>query len=264
MKIGELDVQPVYDGHAREPSTFLEAPGFDGDPWACHPDGLDDEGNIALTLGGFLIRVADRVILVDTGVGTIDNDDYHGGRFVESLSKLGVVPQDVTDVVFTHLHYDHVGWATQKGKIVFENATYRVHMADWDYFIEGPAALPGAVRKLAPIRDRLETFDRATTLAPGFDARPMPGHTPGTTVYVLSGAGQRALLLGDVAHSIVELTEDHWEAIYDADRDAGRAVRAAVVNEILDTTTLAAAGHFPELRFGRLISTDAKRQWVVV
>jgi glyoxylase-like metal-dependent hydrolase (beta-lactamase superfamily II) len=264
MRIGDLDVQAVLDGHGHEPAgTMLEAPTFAGDPWACHSDLLDRDGNIEMTLGGFLIRTGGRVMVVDTGVGTIDNDHYHGGQFLQSLRDIDVEPGDVTDVVFTHLHFDHVGWATQRGEVVFPNAVYRVHSADWSHFVDGPTALPGAVRKLAPLRERLEPFHGEITLAPGFDARPAPGHTPGTTMFVLSGPGERALLLGDVAHSIVELLEDHWEAVYDLDRAAGRAVRAAVAGELLDTEMQAAGGHFPRLQFGRLVTSGSARQWVV-
>ena len=264
MRIGDLDVQPIFDGQGREPADSMLDASVGGDAWACHTEFLDADGNIPLTLGGFLVRTGDRVILVDTGVGTIDNERYHGGRFLESLRERGAEPRDVTDVVYTHLHFDHVGWSTQRGEVVFPNAVHRVHTADWAHFVDGPDAVPAAVRKLTPLRERLELFDRDVTLAPGFDARPAPGHTPGTTIFVLSGPGQRALLLGDVAHSVVELLEDHWEAVYDLDRSAARAVRSAVAGELLDTEVLAAGGHFPRLQFGRLVSADSVRQWVVV
>ena len=85
----------------------------------------------------------------------------------------------VTDVIFTHLHFDHVGWATAKGEVVFRHATYRVHEADWAYFVDSPGALPGAVRKLSPVKPQLETFSSECTLpAPGVDATPAPGHAP--------------------------------------------------------------------------------------
>lgn len=98
-------------------------------------------GRLEFTLGGFLVRTGDRVILVDTGAGTIDNGQYRGGQLLDSLRACGVTPDDVTDVVFTHPHFDHVGWAAAKGEVVFRNATYRVHEADWAYFVERPAAL---------------------------------------------------------------------------------------------------------------------------
>ena len=164
-----------------------------------------------------------------------------------------MAPGDVTDVIFTHLHFDHVGWATSKGEVVFRNATYRVHEADWAYFVESPGAAPGAVRKLSPVKAQLETFATQCVLAPGLEARPAPGHTPGSTIYILSSGTHRALLLGDVAHCTVELTEPGWEFVFDVDRAAAKVVREQITAELLDSQDPAAGAHFPDPQFGRLV-----------
>jgi glyoxylase-like metal-dependent hydrolase (beta-lactamase superfamily II) len=261
MKIGALNVEPVYDGTGLEPAReSLTRPGV-SDAWSCHEHLLDDHGNLKLTVGGFLLRTEDRVILIDAGVGTINNGKYRGGEFLESLRGLGVEPANVTDVVFTHLHFDHVGWATKKGEVVFPRATYRVHIADWMHFVEAGDADPGAVRKLSPLVDHLETFANDTTIAPGLDTRHVPGHTPGSTIFIVSSEGQRALLLGDVAHSTVELTDPTWEAVFDLDRAAGKQVRARLIDEITDQSDVVAAAHFPGLRFGRLITAAGERRF---
>lgn len=259
MKVGAIEILPVLDGAGTEQSDeVLTRPGVP-DAWACHADQLDEDGTLHLDLGGFLVRTGDRVVLVDAGVGTIDNGKYAGGRFLDSLQGLGVAPVDVTDVVFTHLHFDHVGWATKKGEIVFPNATYRVHAADWAHFVDAPDADPGAVRKLTPLLDRLETFDADGALAPGLSARHTPGHTPGSTVYIVSDQDERALLLGDVVHSVVELHERDWQAVFDVDPVAASAVRNAIADEVADSTDLVVGAHFPGLRFGRVITASGNR-----
>lgn len=263
-RIGAIEVVPLLDGSAWfDPNDTFVLPGVD-DPWACHTDLLDDHGKLPLSMGGFLIRHAGRVAVVDTGVGTIRNDEFAGGGMLDELRRHGVAPEDVTDVLFTHLHFDHVGWATQQGRVVFRNATHRVHEADWEHFVTGPEADARARRKLEPLTDQLEPFATDGPLVPGIDARPMPGHTPGTTVFVVSSEGERALLLGDVVHTVVELLDDTWEAVFDVDRDAARAVRNAVAAELVETGDLAAPAHFPDLQFGRLVSGLHGREWVVV
>jgi glyoxylase-like metal-dependent hydrolase (beta-lactamase superfamily II) len=259
MRIGRIEILPVIDGAGHElASEVLRRPGVD-DPWSCHPGVLDTGGILHLDLGGFLIRTGDRTVLVDTGAGTIDNGKYAGGRFLDSLRAHGVTPGDVTDVVFTHLHFDHVGWATQKGRVVFPNATYRVHADDWAHFVESPDAQPGAVRKLSPLAAHLETFDGEVTLAPGLTARPAAGHTPGSTVFVVSSGDQRGLLLGDVVHSVVELAEPDWEAVFDLDPVAASAVRNTLADEVADSADIVVGGHFPGLRFGRVVTAFGNR-----
>jgi hypothetical protein len=60
-------------------------------------------------------------------------------------------------------------------------------------------------------------------------------------------------------HSVVELQEPDWEAVFDVDPKAARAVRAAVVDEVADTADLVVGGHFPGLRFGRVVTTTGGR-----
>lgn len=264
VRVGDVTILPVLDGHGREVAReVLTRPGVD-DPWACHADHLDADGVLTMPVGAFLVRSGDRTVLVDAGVGGIDNGRYAGGRLLESLAAHGVTPADVTDVVFTHLHFDHVGWATRTGAVVFPRATYRVHAADWAHFVEGPEAVPGAVRKLAPLEGRLETFVADGPLAPGLDARHSPGHTPGSTVVVVSSRGERALLLGDVVHSVVELCEPDWEAVFDLDPAAARATRNALADTAAGRGDLVTGPHFPGLRFGRVITTGGRRSFTFV
>lgn len=266
MRIGSIVVEPVLDGYGRARARdILKRPGTDGDPWACHQDLLEEDGQtLKMPLGGFLIRTGERVILVDTGLGRRDTGTFAGGDFLTSLAALGVGPADVTDVCLTHLHGDHIGWTTTGGEVVFRNAAYRVHQADWDHFVDAPGADEGLVRKLAPLRDRLETFTAEATLAPGLDARPAPGHTPGSTLFILSAEGRRVLLLGDIVHSVAELTEPDWEALYDVDPAAATAVRDRIADEAAVRGDLVAAPHFPGMRLGRLITVDGARRWSTV
>jgi glyoxylase-like metal-dependent hydrolase (beta-lactamase superfamily II) len=258
MKVGTLAVEPVYDGYGSETaSEMLRLPGV-ADPWANCGHFLDDGGNLPLTFGGFLIRTADRVVLADAGLGAIDNDTMHGGQFLESLRQLGVAPREVTDVVFTHLHFDHVGWATRKGEIIFKNATYRVHRADWDWFVARPEAAPGAVRKLSPLTERLEAFEGDTTLLPGLDACHVPGHTPGSMIYVLSSGKERVVLLGDVMHSPAEVTDPAWECTWDVDPAAAKRVRTKLMDRAADRPDVLAAAHFP---MGRVVTVDDRHEF---
>jgi glyoxylase-like metal-dependent hydrolase (beta-lactamase superfamily II) len=264
VKVGDIEILPVFDGTGREVATeVLTRPGVD-DPWACHPGCVAADGVLRLPLGGFLVRTGQRVVLVDTGVGGINNDKYTGGGFLDSLRAHGVAPEDVTDVLFTHLHFDHVGWASRRGAVVFPNATYRAHADDWAHFVTSPDAEAGAVRKLSPLEPQLELFTADGPLAPGVDARHTPGHTPGSTVYVISDREQRALLLGDVVHSVVELAEPDWRAVFDVDPVAASAVRNQLADEVADTPDLVVGAHFPELRFGRVIRAGGPRRFQAI
>ena len=259
MRVGAMTVEPVYDGYGDAPArAVLTVPG-QPDAWDKCRHYLHDAEHIRLIAGGHLLRAGERVVLIDVGVGVVDEDNgWHSGQFLESLRGLGVAPADVTDVVFTHLHGDHIGWATRDGEIVFPGATYRVHQADWAHFVDGPEADPDAARQLSPLTGRLETFDAETTLLPGLNARPVPGHTPGSTIYVVSSGSERLLLIGDVLHSPALVTDSGWEVVWDLDSTAAKRVRAELINATADGPDVIGAAHFP---FGQVITVDGEHQF---
>jgi glyoxylase-like metal-dependent hydrolase (beta-lactamase superfamily II) len=311
MKIGAIEIQPVIDGllvsqlwstkPIDDPAVLA---GSDQHPMF-RPDGM-----LESTLGGFLVRTGERIVLVDAGAGqpftdgytapVIDVDDpddpianvyrsrgssddairriaemFGGveldqGHLPESLAALGVHPDDVTDLVITHLHFDHIGWATADGAPYFPNATIRCATADLDYFLhradeEATTTLvfraPTAAQRLAPVLDRIETWDTDGTLMPGIDVRLAPGHTPGSTVVVVSNGTQRALLLGDIIHCPLELMDDDFNLLVDHDQELANRVREAYARELEGSDIPVAAAHFPGLRFGRLLPGEATRRW---
>jgi glyoxylase-like metal-dependent hydrolase (beta-lactamase superfamily II) len=262
QRVGDIRIHSVFDGYATEPARhLLSKPGTD-DPWAAHGDLLNANGELEMTMGAYLVSTGDRRVLVDAGLGMVNNDKYHGGAMLDSMAAVGCQPEDVTDVIFTHLHFDHVGWSTTKGTVVFPNATFRCHAADWDHFIEGPKADAAAVRKLSPIAPQLELFDTDRTIVPGIDSRLAAGHTPGSVILVVSDGDERAMLIGDIVHCTAELTENEWEMLFDVDRDMARRTREALARELEGSAIPVAAAHFPGLRFGRLLAGQGQRSFL--
>lgn len=267
MRVGDLEIRPVLDGVARmAPSEAyrmgrpnVSVRGGEESDWAPHRSLLSDDGMLELALGGFLVQVGDRMVLIDTGVGDLRRGPFEGGRLLEGLMAEGISPADVTDVILTHLHFDHVGWTTRHGEIVFPNATYRCDQRDWAHFV-GPD--PGATKKLAPLEDRLEPWDGSGALLPGIDTLAAPGHTPGSTIVVISSGAERALLLGDVVHCPVELIDDEWAGMGDVDPDLARRTRVALARELEGSDVPVAAAHFPGMEFGRLLAAEGTRRWV--
>jgi len=246
MKVGELRIDPVIDGLGRfEPTKAFR--GTTPEQWAPHRDLLDEDGRLGFAMGGFLIRGPGQTTLVDLGLGPKAFLGIEGGGFLEELAALGVGPSEVTDVIFTHLHFDHIGWATTvDGQPVFPSATYRCAPADWEHFmVEHPDQ---EADMLAPIRDRFALWDAPGPLLPGVDTLAAPGHTPGSTVVVLSSGSERAMLLGDVAH---------------CDPVLAARTRVALNRELEGSDIPVAAAHFPGLRFGRLLRGEGRRRWVV-
>jgi glyoxylase-like metal-dependent hydrolase (beta-lactamase superfamily II) len=270
VRVGDIDIVPVSDGTGALPPSMLFT-ASDSD-WAPHRRFLDSAGLLPLELGGFLVRGAgDHIALVDLGLGPL-GAALGLGRFRDALEALGVAPADITDVLLTHLHIDHIGWATVDGHPAFPNAVYRCSPADWAYFVDPGGAeatplgallgAPSEAEMLSPVAERIEPWDDGTVL-PGVDVRTAPGHTPGSTILVISSGTDRAVLLGDVVHCPVELLEPDWEAVSDVDPALARRTRQALAREYEGTDVPMVAAHFEGMRFGRLLAAQGRRQWVM-
>ena len=268
MQVGAVAIEGVSDGSLPVPPTALFNK-TDQD-WLQHSQFLDDDGMLPIEMGGFLVRSGERLVLVDTGIGPHAVPE-RTGSFMRNLAALGVRPSDITDVVLTHLHFDHLGWSTDGERRLFGEATYRCHEADWDFFMGAEpfddslaVSLMGGRNSsalLPPILDRLETWCDDGTILPGIDVRSAPGHTPGSTVIVVSSGTERAMLLGDVVHCPAELLSDDWEMIGDVDKQLAQRTREALARELEGSDIPAAATHFPGLKFGRLLTAEGRRQW---
>src|SRR5450631_3949360 len=170
MTVGDLEVIPIFDGVSSEdPTEFyrlshgeVDQKGFRRDDWAPYADLLSSAGLLDHAYGGYIVRTAEHVVLIDTGVGPGQIGPFgpskrviRGGALLESLGLLGIDPAEITDVVCTHLHPDHYGWAVESDGDVFPNSVFRCHALDWDHFVVQPgAALSGLSATLTTLADR--------------------------------------------------------------------------------------------------------------
>jgi glyoxylase-like metal-dependent hydrolase (beta-lactamase superfamily II) len=260
LEVGSMRIDPVFDGAGRFPPTRSYR-GTTDEQWAVHADLLDDDGLLGFSMGGFLVRSAERTVLVDVGLGPKTLLGITGGAFLADLARIGVEPTEITDVVFTHLHADHIGWASVDGRATFPAATYRCAEADWRHFMVDHRGDEAEI--LDPVAARFEMWSHGTTILPGIDTQDAPGHTPGSSIIVLSSGPDRALLLGDVVHCPVELLDDEWAGLADVDPALALRTRAALTRELEGSDTPVAAAHFPDLQFGRLLRGEGRRRWVV-
>lgn len=272
--VGQLRIDGVVDGEARfaPEQTFR---GTTPEMWAAHQSLLDEDGKLPFVMGGYLVRGGERTVLVDAGLGKGTLLGITCGAMLDNLRALGVAPEDITDVVFTHLHIDHVGWAVTDERATFPNATYRCSAADWDHFMEhtkdqhdhfGPSegVAVNTYEHLKSVQDRFEVHSGSGTLAPGVDVMSAPGHTPGSSVVVFSSGADRAMLLGDVVHCPVQLVDEDWAGVFDVDPELARRSRTALARELEGQDIPVAGAHFPGLKLGRLLTGgQGRRLWAV-
>jgi glyoxylase-like metal-dependent hydrolase (beta-lactamase superfamily II) len=193
----------------------------------------------------------------------------HHGKLAENLRAIGCSAADVTDVVLSHLHCDHMGWVTKDDLPFFPNADVWVHEADMAHFLgDNPPNETGTrvmfgvnstKERMTPALGRIRTWSKDCTIAPGVDVRHAPGHTPGSSIAIVSSQGERAMMLGDVIHCPLEMTDPEFGIMADLDKELAHRSKMAIIQEVEDGSVHVASTHFPGMRFGRLLKAEGKR-----
>jgi glyoxylase-like metal-dependent hydrolase (beta-lactamase superfamily II) len=260
MQVGGISVDAVSDG------AFVVHPTYFGAGIAedARPEVFGRGGFAWLPIGCFLVRTGERTVLVDAGLGP-DQDELPrgmrlvGGQLFVGLGALGVRAGDITDVVITHFHTDHVGWLFDlAAEPVFPNAKIWYGAADWDYFVNGPGDIRPHIRDgfLGNV-DRQHPLTHDTTVAPGIDVVLTPGHTPGHLCVSLASGNERLLLLGDAITCPIQLAEPTWHSYGDVDPTTAQQTRQSLWQQL--KTMRGVGAHFPDLTAGRV---SAGVEWV--
>ncbi len=209
---------------------------------------------ISLDISALLVRMPGRLVLIDTGLGPSDH-----GVLPKDLAMAGVSAAEVTDVLITHAHRDHVGALVDAdGRSAFPKA--RIHMSakEWAW-MRGQSES----RDLAPvIASQVRTFEPGAPILPGITPVALYGHTPGHVGYEIVSQGQRLEDIGDTAHStIVNLAQPDWIGGMDLDPAAGAATRHRELQRLALKRELVFAPHFPFPGVGRIQAKGSGYTW---
>lgn len=243
---------------------------------------------IVLPIQAFLLRTPRNLILIDACVG---NDktlptrpQWHqqrSGRFMAALSGAGAAVEDVTHVMCTHLHVDHVGWTTtlKDGRWVptFPNARVMATQADLDHaraMAEAhPDHNPGHIwrESIEPLLDD-NRFDIVTPdheLDPAIRLRPTPGHTPGHVAVEIAAPSGHApapvqnggAITGDLMHTPLQCALPDQSASVDWDPQMSAKTRQAFMEDMAEQQRLVMATHFPLPSIGHIDQADSGFIW---
>jgi len=174
----------------------------------------DDDNYCQLTMRCLLIDTGDRRILIDTGTGDKQLEylkyyDFKGViNFDYELGKLGYTCSDITDVIFTHLHFDHCGGATKYNadksevELVFPNATHWVGETQWTNFLN-PNVREGDsyfTENIIPVQQagKLKFVSENQFICPEVEVRLYNGHTVGQLVGYIHLDNKTFVYVGDV------------------------------------------------------------------
>jgi glyoxylase-like metal-dependent hydrolase (beta-lactamase superfamily II) len=265
--VGEYEIIVINDGFIGLPLSLLAANAREEDVLALmQAHGLGTEF-ATLPIGVVLIRTGDRLVLLDTGTGTSDFardlfGDYIGG-LMPTLELIGVSPEAITDVIFSHAHGDHLWGTSSDGLLAFPNAQHYLPQLEWeDLHRENlpEFAIPFiefAKNQLQPLIDndgQLAFYGDEDEIVPGIQAVATLGHSGGHHALVIESGGQQLLLPFDVlGHPILHLRHPEWFMRVDQIPDVAVATRQQLLARAADEKIPVLVHHFPFPGLGNVV-----------
>ena len=224
------------------------------------------------SVNAYLIELGSRLVLVDAGCGQTAGST--AGHLRASLRAAGYQPEQVTDVLLTHLHSDHFGGLLTGGQRTFPNATVHLSQTEADYdadLAQAPAGakpfVQAARATLAPYAagGKIKPFAGSATLFPGLRAMTAPGHTPGHSFYVLESQGQQLAFWGDLLHAVaVQLPQPSIGFLNDTSPPQTTASRQQAFPDAARQGYRVALAHGPFPGIGYVRAAGAGYEWVPV
>lgn len=276
LEIGELQIATVSGGGFRLDGGAMF--GVVPRPLWTKRSAPDEQNRIALATNCTLVQAHGLRVLIDTGYGTkltekereIFATESDGG-VVASLAAVGVRPEEIDVVVFSHLHFDHAGGGTVRGdsgRIVptFPNARYCVQRKEWETATSGLSewvtSYPPENFECLADTGQLELIDGDREIVPGVRVIRTGGHSPGHQLVVLESEGQLGVYLGDICPTWNHLRQ-MWCMAYDAHVSEVRRKKPEILGWLADSSAWLLSDHDPQRPWVK-IRRDGKREFVVV
>lgn len=278
FKLGKLDLFVISDGHILFENV---QPGFapeiekDVVSKALENEFLSTK-QVDLAINILVIKNGQKTILIDSGCG------YHFGKssgwLPENLTAAGIKPEDVTDVILSHAHPDHLGGLVKEdGKPVFPKADIHISGIEKDFWLSShpdfskskvKPELAEFVTKIAQetlqsLKSKLHFFKDGDTILDCSRIKLAPGHTPGHTVVNVFSDEEELFHVADLVHSApLVIAHPDWGFEGDSDFELAIVTRKKVLQELAEGRKMIFSSHLPWPGLGHVRKHEDGFDWV--
>lgn len=259
--VGAAQLDTLSDGTLTLPPEFI----LGGLPESARDivtqSGVSLDGPLTPECNLTLWRDGTNTVLFDVGAGP----DFmsSAGQLADAMDAIGLDPLDVTHVVFTHGHPDHLwGVLDDFDEPLFANATHMMGRSERDYWLnpntidtigsERQSFAAGALRRLEAIEGALEVFEAGAEILPGIASVATYGHTPGHMAFELRNGSDSVMVLGDcIGNHHVAFAKPDWSLGSDQDAPTAAATRVQLLDRLTAEQMQVVGFHLPGGGLGR-------------
>ncbi|MGA9040796.1 MAG: MBL fold metallo-hydrolase [Terriglobales bacterium] len=271
FKVGDIECVAVNDGTFSYPIGWL----FSNVPAEQVENSLRErklpETHVESPFTCLLVKTGKHKVLIDTGAEGLAPT---AGNLLKNLAAERISPEEITDVVLTHGHPDHIGGVLNGSGPAFPNARYLMSRTEWDFWND-PSVLHDsamgehmkqmlvgcAQKNLPPLKDRIELLDGEKEVVPGILAIPAPGHTPGHIALLIVSSGAQLLHMSDAVLNPLHMENPDWRNVFDLDPADAVSTRQRLLDRAAADKVSVLAYHFPFPGMGRVTSKGHAWAW---
>lgn len=274
--IGSLELFVVSDGEFDlDPIQPLFAPDVDPDKITAF---LEDHSHVSHKLifegNVLLVKNSEHTVLIDSGSGKTSGSSV--GKLVKHLSAAGIEKEDISDIVLTHAHHDHIGGIIdENGLFTFPNANIYIAKNEYDFWLaDKPDFSKGTNNDMADFQmkfarkhiefaqSRLQFFNDNEVLFNFLKLNLAPGHTPGHTAITVFSEGEELVHFADIFQHVLLLGRPEWGNQVDVDFNLAVQTRKEVGTQLAVSGKLTFGDHLPFPGLGFIEKKGDVLHWI--
>ncbi|MCD8072109.1 MAG: MBL fold metallo-hydrolase [Alistipes sp.] len=251
LKVGSNEIFLLSEGQGQGKTNLLI--GASGQILDRYTSG----GTFPIATNAFLVKRHGKNILLDTG---------YGQKLFDNLASLGLGPEDIDEILLTHMHGDHIGGLLKEGERAFPNAKLVIGRAEHDYWMSGDQNLLPEDKwgNFLQARRVVEKYGSDLELVDPMEIDQVPagcgiypveayGHTPGHTGFMVVCGKNRIFIWGDLTHAMaVQMPHPEVAITYDIDPEEAVKSRLGLLRYISDNNIPVAGIHIPYPGMGEI------------
>ncbi|QDU70400.1 MBL fold metallo-hydrolase [Mucisphaera calidilacus] len=274
FNLGELEIAVIADGTFQAPAATFAANQTEETAAAEARKHFADPEAMTCHVNGLIVRSTDTVTLIDTGCGA--NFGPTLGKTPDNLTRFGIRPEDVSTVVFTHLHIDHCGGVVgEHDASLYPNAEFVTTQAERDFWTQNPdlskTGIPANTRDYliniaqqaaTNTADRTRIIQPGKEIVPGITSVDLPGHTPGHIGVMLDSRGETLFFVTDAIHNAkIQMANPTWHVAFDTDPVQAAKMRQRALDRAAVEKLMIAGSHLPFPAVGHVRPLGGGYEW---